>query len=150
MFFVLFRSPNEVALTIVRIAVAVVIFPHGAQKMLGWFGGAGFEGTMHFFTVNMGIPPLFAFLAIVAEFFGSIAIFFGFLTRIAALGIASVMVVAVATTHLQHGFFMNWSGSQAGEGFEFHILVVGICLALIVKGAGWLSLDRWLAEHTGA
>ncbi len=137
----LLRTDDSLAYLILRLALGIVFFPHGAQKLLGWFAGYGFSGTMQFFTQTMGIPAVFAFLAIMAEFLGSLALILGFGTRVAALGIAIVMVVAVLTTHLQHGFFMNWFGNQQGEGFEFHVLVIAIALVLGLKGAGLYSVD---------
>jgi len=107
---------------VLRLTLAVVMFPHGAQKVLGWFGGYGFEGTMQFFTQTMGVPAGLALLAIAAEFLGPLGLAVGLLGRVAALGIVSVMAVAVATVHWPNGFFMNWSGTQPGEGFEYHIL----------------------------
>jgi len=104
------------------------------------------SATLNAFTEQMGIPLVFAILAITAEFLGSIGLIVGFLTRIAALGIGSVMVVAVLMVHLHNGFFMNWNGTQAGEGFEFHILAVSMALALIVSGGGRWSIDRWLSR----
>src|SRR5580698_827307 len=104
-------TENSVALAILRVVLGVVFFAHGAQKMLGWFGGYGFSGTMGFFTNNMHIPAPFALLAIAAEFFGGLGLIVGLLTRIAAFGIAVNMVVAVMTVHIQVGFFMNWSGT---------------------------------------
>ncbi|MDP2136868.1 MAG: DoxX family protein, partial [Candidatus Didemnitutus sp.] len=115
----LFHTNNNSAALIARLTLGLVMFPHGAQKMLGWFGGYGFTGTMNFFTGTMGIPALFAFLAIAAEFVGALGLIAGFLSRVAALGIGSVMVVAAGMGHWSHGFFMNWNGNQAGEGFEF-------------------------------
>ena len=121
---------------LLRWTLAIVIFPHGAQKALGWFGGNGFKGTMAYF--NKSFPAPLGLLAIAAEFLGPIGLAIGLLTRVAAFGIACVMVVAVLTTHTQHGFFMNWYGNQKGEGFEFHLLALGIALALILGGAGAL------------
>ena len=115
----LFATDDSIATAILRLVLGVVFFAHGAQKMLGWFGGFGFSGTMGFFTGTMHIPTLLAFLAIAAEFFGSLGLILGFLTRIAALGIATNMAVAIATVHRAVGFFMNWNGTQKGEGFEF-------------------------------
>ena len=112
------RTDNTAAAAILRLTVGLVMFPHGAQKMLGWFGGNGFAGTMDFFTGVMGIPALFAFLAIVTEFFGSLFLIAGALTRVWALGMTILMVVAAWMNHVQHGFFMNWMGQQAGEGFD--------------------------------
>ena len=140
----LLQTDSSVVGLILRITLAVVIFPHGAQKVLGWFGGHGFKGTMKFFT-DSGIPAVLALLAIVAEFFGPFGLAFGLLTRIAAFGIACVMVVAIVTVHWPHGFFMNWSGNQKGEGFEYHLLVLGIAITLIIVGAGAWSLDGTLA-----
>lgn len=133
---------DDIAALILRLTLGIIFFPHGAQKVFGWFGGYGFSGTMNFFTVKMGIPAIFAFLAICAEFAGSIALIVGFLTRIAAFGIGMVMIVAVLTTHLPNGFFMNWDGNQKGEGFEFHLLVIGIVIALIIRGGGTASIDK--------
>jgi putative oxidoreductase len=127
-------------LTLLRLALGVVIFPHGIQKTLGWFGGAGFQGTMALFTRG-GIPTVLAFLAICAEFLGGLGLIVGFLSRIAAFGILCVMLVAIFRVHLPNGFFMNWAGSQKGEGFEFHILAIGIALAILIRGAGAFSID---------
>lgn len=140
----LMRTNGDTVFFVLRIFLGVVFFPHGAQKVLGWFGGGGFSGTMGFFQ-SMGIPALFAFLAIMAEFLGSLGLLLGLLTRVAAFGIACVMVVAIATVHLPHGFFMNWSGSQAGEGFEFHLLAIAIAIALMMRGGGRWSVDRQIA-----
>jgi len=131
---------------ILRWTLAVVMFPHGAQKLLGWFGGHGFQGTMGHLTDGAGLPWVIAFLVIVIEFFGPLGLALGLLTRPAAFGVASVMVGAVATTHWPHGFFMNWAGNQAGEGFEYHLLTLGIALALMIEGGGAFSLDRRLSR----
>lgn len=131
-------------LTVVRLALGIVMFPHGLQKTFGWFGGAGFHGTMGFFTQG-GIPPVFAFLAICAEFLGGLGLIVGFLTRVAAFGVMCVMLVAIFTVHLPNGFFMNWAGNQKGEGFEFHILAIGIAIAVMLRGAGRLSIDKSLS-----
>jgi putative oxidoreductase len=138
----LFKTDANWVFTILRVVLGIVFFAHGAQKMLGWFGGYGFSGTMGFFTKTMGIPAPFAFLAIVAEFFGGLGLIFGLLSRIDAFGIGVNMLVAIAMLHRHFGFFANWSGTQKCEGFEFHLLVIAIVLAIIVRGAGALSLDR--------
>ena len=143
----LFKTSDEIAPLLLRLTLGIVFFPHGAQKVLGWFGGHGFTGTMGFFTGQMHIPAVFAFLAIAAEFAGSLALLAGLFTRVAASGIAGVMVVAVATVHFAHGFFMNWNGNQKGEGFEYHLLAIGIALALMITGGGKLSLDRFISER---
>ncbi|MGE5662938.1 MAG: DoxX family protein [Deltaproteobacteria bacterium] len=140
----LLRTSDSFVDTVMRLALAAVFFPHGAQKALGWFGGYGLSGTMGFFTEKMGIPPILAALAIAAEFLGPIALFFGIFTRIAALGIFAVMGTAVALAHWKVGFFMNWAGKYpAGtEGFEFHILALALAFAVTVRGAGACSVDR--------
>jgi putative oxidoreductase len=117
------------------------MFPHGAQKVLGWDGGYGFSGTMNFFTGQMHIPAVLAFLAIAAEFARSIALIAGLFSRIAALGIAVNMFVATLTVHVANGFFMSWFDNQKGEGFEYHLLAIGLALAVILSGAGKWSID---------
>ncbi len=141
----LLSTSNDLTLTLVRLVLGIVFFAHGAQKMLGWYGGYGFKGTMGFFTQQMHIPAAFAFLAICAEFFGGLGLIVGLLSRIAAFGILCNMTVAVLTVHLANGFFMNWSGQQKGEGFEYHLLAAALLLVVLVKGAGALSLDRALS-----
>jgi putative oxidoreductase len=142
----LISTDNDSATAILRFVLGVIFFAHGAQKMLGWFGGYGFSGTMGFFTDVMHIPVLFAFLAITAEFFGGLGLILGFLTRIAALGIFANMVVAITMVHFRFGFFMNWTGAQKGEGFEYHLLVLAITAFLMIRGAGAVSIDRVLAS----
>lgn len=129
---------------LLRLGLAAVMFPHGAQKLLGWFGGYGYEGTMGFFTETVGLPAPLAALAIGLEFFGPLLLLLGLGVRFVAAGFAAIMLGAIATVHAQHGFFMNWFGAQQGEGFEFHLLVITMALALMVRGAGSFSLDRKL------
>jgi putative oxidoreductase len=143
MFRKLLLTSNDWTLTLLRLAMGVVFFAHGAQKTLGWFGGYGFTGTMGFFT-QMHIPAPFAFLAICAEFLGGIGLILGALGRIAAFGIASNMVVAILMVHAQFGLFMNWNGQQKGEGFEYHLLAIAIAVVLMVRGSGAFSVDRAL------
>jgi putative oxidoreductase len=133
-----------------RLVLGVVFFAHGAQKMLGWFGGFGFSGTMGFFTGTMHIPAPLAFLAIAAEFFGGLGLILGFFTRIAAFSIAVNMAVAIATVHHAFGFFMNWAGTQKGEGFEYHLLVLAMTTFLMIRGAGAFSIDHALASASPA
>jgi putative oxidoreductase len=140
----LYATDDSIATAILRLTLGAVFFAHGAQKMLGWFGGFGFRGTMGFFTDLMHVPAPLAFLAIAAEFFGGIGLIFGFLTRIAALGIGVNMAVAILAVHRAFGFFMNWTGTQKGEGFEFHILVLAIVSYLMIRGAGAFSVDQLL------
>lgn len=144
MFRKLIATSDDRVATLLRVVLGLVMFPHGAQKVFGWFGGGGLEGTMGFMTGVVGVPAALAALAIAAEFLGSLGLIAGLFTRVAGFGILSVMVVAALTVHWSNGFFMNWTGAQAGEGFEFHILAAVIALAVMVKGGGALSLDRKL------
>ncbi len=144
MFEKLISTDDEISSLILRVLLGIVFFAHGAQKMLGWYGGSGFSGTMDTLTQGLAIPAVLAFLAIAAEFFGSLGLILGLLTRVAAFGIGCVMLVAV-TLHYPHGFFMNWFKNQEGEGFEYHLLALAIVGALILKGAGRWSLDGMLS-----
>ena len=138
----LFATDDSIATAILRLVLGIVFFAHGAQKMLGWFGGFGFSATMNLFTGMMHIPAPLAFLAIAAEFFGGMGLILGFLTRIAAFGIGVNMLVAIMTLHGAFGFFMNWTGTQKGEGFEFHLLVLAMVAFLMIRAAGAFSVDR--------
>jgi len=142
----LFKTNGSYTPLIARLALGVAMFPHGAQKALGWFGGFGYTGTMHFFTGQMHIPALFAFLAIAAEFGGSVGLITGFLSRVSAFGIAVTMLVAALMVHASNGFFMNWMGAQKGEGFEYHLLALGLALIVIVAGGGKWSIDSLLSR----
>ncbi len=143
----LFKTSDDYTLTSLRLVLGVVFFAHGAQKVLGWWGGYGFTGTMGFFTGTMGIPAPLAFLAIMAEFLGGLGLIAGAVSRVAAFGIFSVMAVAVLKVHLPFGLFMNWSGGQKGEGFEYHLLAMAIAAVVAIRGAGALSIDRLLARR---
>ncbi len=147
MFRKLFSTSNDFVLTIVRLVLGVTFFMHGAQKMLGWFGGYGFHATMGTFTHYLGIPAPLAFLAICAEFFGGLGLLVGLLSRVAALGIIVNMLVAIATVHHVNGFFMNWTGQQKGEGFEFHLLAIALAIVVLIKGSGAVSIDRAIASE---
>ena len=142
----LIQTDEDVSSIVLRMGLGAVFFAHGAQKLFGWFGGYGFSGTMGFLTGSLGIPALFAFLVIMAEFFGALGLLSGLLTRVSAFGIAIVMVVAILMIHLRYGFFMNWSGKQQGEGIEYHILVLTISTVLMINGGGHWSLDRLITE----
>jgi putative oxidoreductase len=140
-----FQTSDETSLLIMRVALGIVMLPHGMQKALGAFGGYGFSGTVNFF-VSQGIPAPIAALVIAGEFLGAMGLIVGLGTRLAALGIAIIMTTAALTVHLPNGFFMNWFGNQKGEGIEYFILAVGLAVALVIKGAGKFSLDRVLAK----
>ncbi len=138
-------SPDPVA-TLLRLTLGIVMLPHGLQKTVGLFGGYGWSGTMGFFTQQLHIPALFAALAILAEFAGSLGLITGTLTRVAAFGIFSNMVVAVAMVHSKVGFFMNWFGGQQGEGYEYHLLAIGLAIAVMIRGGGAASVDGVLSR----
>jgi putative oxidoreductase len=144
----LLQTTDSAIPLILRLVLGVVMFPHGAQKALGLFGGYGFAGTMNFFTQTMGIPAPLAFLAIAAEFAGSIGLILGLLTRVAAFGIFANMVVAILAVHISNGLFMNWTGKQPGEGFEYHLLVIAITIVLMITGGGKFSVDRALTQKS--
>jgi len=143
----LLATEDSIAPAILRVGLGSVMFAHGAQKALGWFGGYGFEGTMGFLTGPVGLPSAIALLVIAIEFLGAAALVLGVGGRLAALGTAAVMVGAVVTTHAGNGFFMNWAGAQAGEGYEFHLLALALALGLTITGSGAYSVDRWLVDR---
>lgn len=137
----------DYATTVSRLALGLMILPHGAQKALGLFGGFGFTATMQFFTQTMHIPAPFAALAIAAEFLGGLGLITGLFGRVAAFGVGFTMLVAALSVHASNGFFMNWMGNQKGEGIEFFILAIGLAVAVMIKGSGALSLDRLLTSR---
>ncbi|MGE5497792.1 MAG: DoxX family protein [Syntrophothermus sp.] len=137
---------NSYSLLFLRIVAAIAIFPHGAQKLLGWFGGAGLQATLNTFSSYLGIPSYLAVLAVFAESVGAILLVLGLFSRVSAFGLAVTMVVAVFSAHIHNGFFMNWSGTAKGEGFEYHILYFAIVMVIAAKGAGALALDSLLSR----
>lgn len=144
MFAILLETNGDWVLTLARVILGVVFFAHGAQKLLGWFGGHGLNATIGMFRDQLGIPAPLAYLAIAAEFFGGLGLIVGFLARVAAVGVAVTMAVAMVKVHLQHGFFLNWFGDKQGHGFEYHLLALALALVVIVHGAGAFSVDRAL------
>jgi putative oxidoreductase len=138
---------NNSLLAIQRALLGAVMFPHGAQKLLGWFGGYGFDGTMQFFTHTMQFPAVLALLVILAESLGALLLLAGLGTRLAAFGISAVMLGAIVTTHWKVGFFMNWYGNQTGEGYEFHLLALALSVPLLIAGGGRCAVDSWLSSR---
>ena len=136
-------TSDSFAPTVLRLALGIMILPHGLQKTVGWFGGYGFTGSMGYLTGTVGAPWIFAFLAILAESVGGLMLITGLGTRLAAVGVGGVMLVA-ASQHWANGFFMNWFGNQKGEGVEFHVLALGIVVALLIMGGGRYSVDSKL------
>lgn len=142
----LVHTESDIVPLILRVILGIVFYFHGMQKLTTLYGGYGFTGTMGFFTGKLGIPAVFAFLAIMAEGLGWAGLISGLLTRVAAFGITVNMLVAVYMLHWQNGVFMNWFGNQKGEGFEYHLLVIAIGLALMIRGGGAWSIDRALSD----
>lgn len=136
-----FQTSNNISAAIIRITLGAILFPHGAQKLTGWFGGYGFEGTMGYLTGVAGLPWILAFLVIIIEFFGALALIAGLATRIVSVSVIALFIGIIFTSHTAHGFFMDWSGQMAGEGFEYHLLVIGMAAALLGSGAGKWSVD---------
>ena|SRR5579871_2632114 len=133
------------SLTILRLVLGIVFFAHGAQKVFGWWGGNGFSATMGFFE-HGGIPAVFAFFAIMAEFLGGLGLIIGLLGRVAAFGIFCNMIVAILKIHIGNGLFMNWTGRQKGEGFEYHLMVLAMTVVIMTMGSGAWSIDRTLSK----
>ncbi|BAU51906.1 DoxX family protein [Mucilaginibacter gotjawali] len=144
----IFRNNNDWTGVITRLTLGLILFPHGAQKALGLFGGYGFNGTMGFFTGTLHLPWLIGFLVIVIEFVGSIAIVAGAGSRIWSALTIILMIGIIFTSHIQNGFFMNWLGNQKGEGFEYHLLVIGLALAIFVNGSGKYCMDQLFLKGT--
>jgi putative oxidoreductase len=139
-------TENDYAALVTRVTLGLVMLPHGLQKTFGLFGGYGFSNTMGFFTTQRGVPAPLAVLVIMAEFLGALGLIFGVLGRVGALGIIAVMAGAVMMVHLPVGFFMDWNGTMKGEVFEYHLLAMGLAAAVLIKGSGALSFDRWLTK----
>ncbi len=143
----LLTTQENLGFSIARLALGLVLFPHGAQKMLGWFGGFGFTGTMDFFSQQMGLPTVVAFAIIMIEFFGSIALILGFFSRFWATAFIGLFVGIIITSQLQYGFFMNWFGNQKGEGFEYSILIIGLALSTLINGSGRYAFDNIIVKN---
>lgn len=133
-------SMDSLALLLIRLPLGVIFFAHGSQKLLGLFGGSGLTGTLRHFEVHLGIPPLLALLAILAEFAGGLGVLCGLFTRVSACGIAVTMAVAMYKVHWVNGFFL----SARGNGIEYTLALFGMALALVVAGGGSWSLDRMI------
>jgi len=143
----LFQTNDNFSYWVPRVMLGCVMFPHGAQKLLGWFGGFGFTNSMTYFTQTAGLPWVVAFLIIMGESFGSLGLILGFFTRLSAFGLICIMLGAIITVHIPNGFFMNWFGKQAGEGFEYHLLVIGISIPLLISGGGKYSVDGLINKN---
>lgn len=145
----LLATDNNYNWLILRVALGVVMLGHGLQKAFGWFGGFGWNNTMGYFTGTVGLPSWLSALVILIESLGAVLLIIGFAGRINAALMAIVMAGAFFAEHLRHGFFMNWFGTNKGEGFEFDILFWAISLIIVINGSGKCSIDRWLAARSG-
>ena len=142
----LLTTNPKIGFSIARLTLGLVIFPHGAQKLLGLFGGYGYSATMESFTTQMGLPGIVAFSIIMIEFFGSMSLILGLLSRFWALSLTGMFIGIIYTTQLEHGFFMNWFGNQAGEGYEYSLLIIGLALSIILNGSGKWSIDGLISK----
>jgi putative oxidoreductase len=140
----IFKTNNDWTGLITRLTIGLILFPHGVQKALGLFGGYGFTGTMAFFTDTMHLPWMIGFFVIMIEFIGSIALIAGFAGRLWSALIIILMFGVILTSHISNGFFMDWFGNQKGEGYEYHLLIIGLCLATLINGSGKFSVDEKL------
>jgi len=134
-------------LGIARVVLGIIFCGHGAQKMLGWYGGPGLASTMRTFTEHLHLPSTLAFLVIAGELISGVGLIVGLFSRIAALFIVLTMMGAIATVHFRFGLFMDWFGSQKGHGIEYHLLAIALALVVVVKGAGAFSLDGLVHQH---
>jgi putative oxidoreductase len=142
----LFSTGNDWTGLVLRFFLGLIMLPHGGQKLFGWFGGFGFEASVEYFVGTIGLPWIFAVAIVLIEFFGPVGLILGLASRFWAAAIAAIMVGAIFTVSLQYGFFMNWFGNQQGEGYEFHLLMIGLSLAVILNGSGRYSIDGLIKE----
>lgn len=129
---------------VLRMTAGLIMLPHGLQKTLGLFGGSGYVPTMKYFTETMRLPWIVSFLVIFIELFGSFGLVVGIFSRVWAAGLIIVMAGAIITTNGRNGLFMNWYGTQSGEGYEYHLMFIGICIAILITGSGKFSIDQFL------
>lgn len=143
----LLKTNPNLGFSIARWTLGLAMLPHGAQKLLGLFGGYGYTATMDALTSQMGLPSIIAFSVIMIEFFGSISLLLGLFSRFWALALTGMFIGIILTTQLEHGFFMNWYGNQAGEGYEFSLLIIGLALSVVINGSGKWSLDGFISKN---
>ena len=138
----LFSTDADWTQTIVRLILGVVFFAHGAQKLLGWYGGPGLKPTISMMHEHLGLPVPIALLTVAAEFLCGLGLIFGFLGRVAAIGIAFIMFAAIFMVHARNGLFLNWFGDRKGHGYEYHLLAIALAAVIVARGSGAASLDR--------
>jgi putative oxidoreductase len=142
----IFKTNNDWTGFVTRMTVGLILFPHGSQKLLGWFGGPGFTNEMNFFTQTLHLPWLIASLVIIIEFFGAISLIIGFASRLWSVAVIGLFMGIILIEHIENGFFMNWFGNQKGEGYEYHLLIIGLSLTMLINGSGKYSIDRILSK----
>jgi putative oxidoreductase len=145
----LISTNSDWTLTIIRTLLGVVFFAHGAQKLLGWYGGPGLKETMRTMHDYLGLPLPLAFVAVATEFFGGLGLIVGLLGRVAAVGIGVTMLSAIVMVHGRNGLFMDWFGTRRPHGYEYHLLAIALAIVLAAKGSGAVSLDRLLFNSMG-
>jgi putative oxidoreductase len=138
----LFSTDADWTQTIVRLILGVVFFAHGAQKLLGWYGGPGLKPTISMMHEHLGLPVPIALLTVAAEFLCGLGLIFGLLGRVAAVGIAFIMFAAIFMVHARNGLFLNWFGDRKGHGYEYHLLAIALAAVIVARGSGAASLDR--------
>jgi putative oxidoreductase len=143
----IFSTNNDFTGLITRLTIGLILLPHGAQKMLGIFGGYGFSGTMNFFTNTLHLPWLIGFFVIIIEFVGALCLIAGFASRVWSGLVIILFFGIIFTSHIDNGFFMNFFGTQKGEGYEYHLLVIGLSLATLINGSGKYSVDESLSKR---
>ena len=141
---ILLQTDSDYVYTFIRIIAGIIVFPYGMQKLFGWFGAPGTKGSLEQLTAR-NIPKFVAWLIIIGESFGSIALMSGFLGRIAAGGLFIIFTGALIV-HLPDGWTLNWFGSKKGEGIEYFVLLLSLLLVIVIKGSGALSMDFWLTR----
>lgn len=147
---ILFKTDEHISGLVLRVTLALVMLPHGCQLLFGWFGGFGFSGSMDYFTRVEGLPWMVGCMVIMLQSFGALFILFGLFGRLLSLAMTILFLGMIVTSHWQHGFFMNWMGNQAGEGFEFHVLAIGLSLAIAANGSGACSIDSMLTKRANS
>ncbi|WP_374463220.1 DoxX family protein [Chryseobacterium sp.] len=142
----IFNTNDDWTGFVIRLTLGLILFPHGAQKMFGWFGGPGFSKEVEHLTEYMHLPWIISVMVILAEFWGSVSLIMGLASRLWSVAFGVLFVNIIFIAHLENGFFMNWFGTQKGEGYEYHLLVIGLCIALGLNGSGKYSADQLISK----
>ncbi len=145
----IFNTDRDWTGFVIRLTLGLIMFPHGAQKMFGWFGGPGFSKELEHLTKHMHLPWIISVMVILTEFLGSVSLIIGLASRLWAVAFGILFVNIIFIAHLENGFFMNWFGTQKGEGYEYHLLVIGLCIALGLNGSGKYSADQLISKNNG-